>query len=481
MTAFSRSILQPLRVRLHRALFVLLVMGLASSAAVAQPHPGDRMITVVGRGEVVSFPAPVVRAVVGDAKILDYSVLSTRELLLVGKSVGTTNMIVWTEDGRRLAWDIAVDVDLYPLRDALRAETDVLVTSVGGSVVLSGWVADIIAAQRVANLAEAFVGNLNRQLLLALRQPSGSGPAAVIPGPGGDTVSMATSGGVAAGAGTITPRLVNVEVVNHLRIRDPQQVMLDVRIAEVSRDRMSRLGIQWSDASGSLRGGLMSGFVDDATLSLLFNGNSIDIEAQRKDSVAKVLAEPTIVAISGQEGSFLLGGRFFIPTPSAGNQTPGVVEREFGIGLTFLPTVLDDGRINLKVRPEVSDISPTTIVINGQTSNVIRTNTVSTTVQIREGENLVIGGLLRDDITETIRRIPLLGDVPVLGALFRSSEFQKKRSELVVVVRPTLVKATPARPPVPTDTFVPPSSGEFFLGGSLDGAVPSADVTGAQP
>ncbi|MBK5915468.1 hypothetical protein CCR84_14270 [Rhodocyclus purpureus] len=161
-------------------------------------------------------------------------------------------------------------------------------------------------------------------------------------------------------------------------------------------------------------------------------------------------------------------------------------ERSYGVGLKFVPTVLDNGRISLKVAPEVSELSQeavTASVVNSTTENSVnkatttmpsfKTSNVSTTVQMREGESLVIGGLLRDNIVETVNAVPLLGELPILGALFRSSEFLSKRTELVVMVRPTLVKGSRDPVPLPTDAFVAPSRSEFFLEGKLEGRPPS--------
>ena len=195
-----------------------------------------------------------------------------------------------------------------------------------------------------------------------------------------------------------------------------------------------------------------------------------------KKNLVKVLAEPTITAINGQEGSFLAGGKIFIPVPqggSGGSTTITLEEKEFGVGLRFLPTVLEDGLINLRVTPEVSELSQLGATVSsagGQISVLpsITTRRASTTVQLHDGESFAIGGLIKSNITETIRAMPVLGELPILGALFRSSAFQSEQSELLFIVTPRLAKAMPTSPPLPTDAYKQPTRAEFFLEGKLE-------------
>jgi pilus assembly protein CpaC len=276
-------------------------------------------------------------------------------------------------------------------------------------------------------------------------------------------------------------------IVNLLKVRAPQQVMLEVRVAEVSKSYLESLGVEWGRTEGINNGSLMTGFVNNATLSLILGrgvaqkvnadgtplfSNTTDtlrVEAQRKDGWVKILAEPTIVAMSGQEGRFLVGGKIFIPVNQALGSTT-YEERTYGVGLRFVPTVLESGRINLRVAPEISEPVKESVTAGTAASlPAFKSSLVSTTVQMAEGENLVIGGLLRDNINEIIKAVPLLGELPVLGALFRSSQYITERTELLIVVRPTLVKAMRDAPKLPTDTFTPPTRSEFFMGGQLQG------------
>jgi pilus assembly protein CpaC len=204
-----------------------------------------------------------------------------------------------------------------------------------------------------------------------------------------------------------------------------------------------------------------------------------------KKGLVKVLAEPTITAVSGQEGSFLAGGKIYIPVPQAnasGGTTITLEEKEFGVGLRFLPTVLEDGLINLRVTPEVSELSQvgTTVKgLGGQSSLLpsITTRRASTTVQLRDGESFAIGGLVKSNVTQAIKAFPLLGELPILGALFRSTAFQTEKSELLFVVTPRLAQVLPTDYALPTDSYIEPTRREVFLNGQLEGQPPvAADV-----
>ena len=196
------------------------------------------------------------------------------------------------------------------------------------------------------------------------------------------------------------------------------------------------------------------------------------------DSLVKILAEPTIVAMSGQEGSFLAGGMVLIPVvQSAGlaGNTVTLKEIEFGVGLKFVPTVLSGGRINLQVAPEVSEVAKNPLVFStGTGGNAVYPSfvkrRVNTTVQLQEGQSLIIGGLMGNNLAEQVKAFPFLGELPIIGTFFRSSEMKSERTELVVVVSPSLAKATQSSPGLPTDNFIQPSRSEFLLENKLEGS-----------
>ena len=466
---------------MRTAFFMFFVILLSPVVSVqAATADAKHVSTVVGHAEVMDFSAPVSRIAVGDPRVLDYVMLSPTQIYLLGKSVGSTNLVIWGKGGAARSVTVSVDIDLEPLRQALDKALPgqpVEVSSVSGSVVLAGAVSDVLVANQAVEYAEAFVRSLNRQLLLVLRSADGGATAT---GPGAAaaaSMSMATSSNA-----MVNQQLVAVQVINRMRIRDPQQVMLEVRVAEISKTLLDKLGAQLSARGGSggdLRWSILTGFLAGGALGApkaagTFSIRGLDIDAEKRNGLIKILAEPTIVAVSGHEGSFLAGGVIFLPTPAALGQAPGLQEYPFGISLKFVPTVLDNGRISLKVAPEVSEVSSEGVTYSSGGANLVlpRVNkrNVSTTVQLRDGQSLVIGGLLRNDITQSIKRFPVLGDVPVLGALFRSSQFIAEKSELVVIVSPSLVKPLDEVPPLPTDNFTPPTPKEFFFDGKLEGS-----------
>ena len=200
------------------------------------------------------------------------------------------------------------------------------------------------------------------------------------------------------------------------------------------------------------------------------------LNMQKNDGLVKVLAEPSVMAVSGQTGSFLAGGKIFIPvasTNTAGVREVTLEEKEFGVSVRFTPTVLGNGRINLKVRPEVSELSGSGVTIAGIGGSAVlpafTSRKAETTVQLMDGQSFAIGGLIKNNTTTNIKAFPFLGELPVIGALFRSSEFQTDRTELVFVVTPRLVKPLPADYRLPTDNYVAPTRKELIFEGRTEG------------
>ncbi len=414
--------------------------------------------TFVGKTKIIRLSSPVSRVAVGDPDIADFKVVSPSEVYLLGKAVGTTSLILWQKNGKTTTIDATVGIDLAPLVKTLATqlpnEKEMTVSAASGSVVLGGSISDAVAADIAMSLADAHVRNLNRYLTGGFRD-----------------ANISTTSPTAATA--------MVQVINLMKVIDPQQVMLEVRVAEISKKLLDQLGVGFNASSGDVRWNVISNYarIDGAGaagLMQLFPGkaNNLSIDAQHLDSLVKILAEPNIVASSGQEGSFLVGGRVFIPvTQSTGTAGSVVtlVEREFGVGLKFVQTVLDGGRISLKVAPEVSEFTNATAFQNKSENPIFTTRRASTTVQLKDGEHLVIGGLMRNNVTASIKGVPILGQLPILGALFRSTEYTSDKTELVIVVSPSLVKATKTVVQLPTDKFVPPSPSDLFIGGKLEG------------
>lgn len=406
------------------------------------------------------------------------------ELFLRGKKVGVSEVLIWGANRKRYRVPVTVSLDGSGLQAEivrlLPVEKGVTVTSVADSLVLSGTVADAPTVKQIVAMAEAYVRSLDQELV---------GDAKVYEAPeneSGTTVRVRSrdSGSVGVGApeNQQTSSLGANRVINLLQVSGAQQVMLEVKIAEVSKTLLNRLGVELkgTTVNGSWTYGIVSNLLSgsgtaDNTLinALKTNGTELNIDAQKKDDLVKILAEPTIVAISGQEGSFLSGGKIYIPTGRDQNGTVTLEEKEYGVGLRFTPTVLSNGLVDLQVTPEVSELAKdgSAFSVGGITSVFpsITTRRASTTVQLRDGESFAIAGLLKNNVVETIRRVPLLGDIPLVGALFRHSVFQSEKTELLFVVTPRLVRPVAAPVKVPTDNFKAPNQFNFMLNGRMEG------------
>ncbi len=437
---------------------------------------GPTITLVTGKSTLLRLDAPIDRISLGNPAIADVTIISPRELYLLGKTFGSTNVILWRKGGQTTVIDVVVNLDAGLLQDKLVQllpdEKGIRVTAAADSVVLSGVVSSAQQVQQAVAIADAYVRNINKGLVL---------PAAAGDGKGGTSISV---GGGAGGQTTAAVGAAGARVINLLRVATPQQVMLEVKVAEVSRTLLDKLGAQfnWNRTSGgwiySLVTGFLTGSAGTAGASSSSGRTSLFFDAEKQDGLIKILAEPTIVAISGQEGSFLAGGKIFIPTASSsqgGFPTITLTEKEFGVGLKFTPTVLDGGLINLKVAPEVSELSQTGspfTTVNGVTS-VLPSFTMrrsETTVQLYDGQSFAISGLIKNNVTETVKRFPILGEIPILGALFRSSEFQSDKTELMFLVTARLVKSFSQEVVLPTDSFIPPTRGEFFFEGKMEGS-----------
>jgi pilus assembly protein CpaC len=377
---------------------------------------------------------------------VDVILLSPSELFLLGKRSGSMNLVLQSADGSCLVKDLVVTIDPKTLQTKLTElmpeETGIKVSGAENALVLTGQVADAVKLDQVMTLATSY----------------GDGK----------------------------------KVVNLLSIASPQQVMLEVKIAEVSKSLLDKLGAsaQKVGTSGDTTFSLLSNFFSDGggLLSAFRNSGkfALNIDGQKDDGLVRVLAEPNIMAISGQPASFLSGGRIFIPTASAnlgGIPTITLTEKEFGIGVKFTPTVLEGSRVNLKMVSEVSDLqqtgSPFTTV-NGVIA-IMPSFTVrkaDTTVQLKDGQSFVVAGLIKNNVTENIKRFPGLGEIPILGALFRSSEFKKDQTELIFVITPRLVKPLAETPRLPTDNHVEPTRRDVYYNGSLEGSSPAPSAPG---
>ena len=427
-----------------------------------------------GKSTLMRLPFAATRMSVGDAKVADVILLNPSELYMLGKSVGSTNLIVWNKANEATIIDIAVDLDTSGLaarfEQLLADEKEVRITTAADTLVLSGTVSDVTKVDQMMALANAYVQ----------RGKGGAGGAG-------------EAAGGAAGAGG---QQATMKVINMTSVAAPQQVMLEVRVAEISKTLADQLGVSMgaSRTNGSWTYSFLSNLLtSNPSLLDAFsskNGNFLTIDAQKRDGLVKVLAEPTVMAISGQEASFLAGGKIFIPVSQVNNNgipTITLEEKEFGVAVKFTPTVLAGGRINLKVAPEVSDLNKEGIGITATGINgtailpSFTTRRATTTVQLFDGQSFAIGGLIKNNVTTNVKAFPGLGEIPVLGALFRSTDFQTDRSELVFIITPHLVKPLPADYKLPTDNYVEPTRSQLFLGGKIEGRPAEPARTAAAP
>ena len=420
----------------------------------------------IGKSSLMRLPEPVQHRSVGNPLVVQALMVAPDTLYIAGVDVGTTNMIIQGKSGLCSVLDITVAMDPSALQamlaTAMPDEHDIKVLAASDALVLTGTVSDASAAARAVELASAYV----RRPLRALTVPDKEDAASQ------NQRESQNQGGAAA---------ATARVVNMLGVRAPQQVQLEVKIAEVSKSLLDRLegGARWTFSSGSWGAMLLSNFITGTAHGAFVAGKSADrslsAAAEKQDGLVRVLAEPNVMAISGQEGTFLVGGKFYIPVAQDNNRVT-LEEKEFGVGLRFTPTVLGGGRINLRVAPEVSELSREGIGLSATGFNgtailpVVTTRRATTTVQLYDGQSFAIGGLIKSNLVANLKGLPVLGELPVLGALFRSADYQQDRTELVFVITAHLVKPLSGNGySLPTDKVGEPSRAGLMLGGRLEG------------
>ncbi len=427
---------------------------MAKEAAIKLDTATPQMISLmVGKSLIIESPKALKRVSLAAPAFADAIVLTPRQINLTGKVPGLTNLILWEDDNTFSTFDLEVYPDIVRLKQKLHEilpqEENIKVSSSNDTITLSG---------TVSNAA-----NLSRALAVA--------------GPYGKVVNLLDVGGV-------------------------QQVMLEVRISEIQKSLGRRLGINFNGVSAdgskfgvSLLNNLTNishppmafplGYGDVAVpgVNLTSSVNSLFrfiqdgttwtgfIDALKEQGLLTVLAEPTLTALSGQTASFNAGGELPIPEAS-GLGTVSVKYKKFGVGLSFTPTVMSDGKITMQVSPRVSDLDfSNAIVQQGFVIPAFTEREVTTVVELADGQSFAVAGLLSENVTETVNKFPLLGDIPILGALFRSSAFKKNETELVVIVTPHLVKPLDmSRQTLPTDKYGDPGDFSFYLLGNLSGS-----------
>ena len=472
------------------------------SACTGQVSSPSKLVLPIGKSTLIKLPEPLISRSVGNQQVVQAKMIAPQTLYLIGTDIGTTNMIIQGKSGACTIIDVNVTLDPDGLQQSLNElipdEKNIKVTAAADSIILSGTVEDAITANRVVDIASAYVRRRVMPLMINANSENNQGNQQ-------NNQQQQQQGGQ-QNTDNVNPRIVNM-----LSVSAQQQVMLEVKIAEVSKTLLDKLGVDFGafKVNGNSRFGY--GVLNPSVLANIFNplslgipslvsrfaenpalgasrisndsGRAFQIDAEKRDGLVKILAEPSIMAISGQEGSFLAGGTIFIPVAQNNNNgipTVTLEEKEFGVGVRFTPTVLSGGRINLKVAPEVSELNREGVGItaSGISGTAIlpsfTTRRATTTVQLLDGQSFAIGGLIKNNTTANIRAFPILGEIPIIGALFRSTDFQKDKTELIFVVTPHLVKPLPSFETVrlPTDRFVDPSRTDLFLKGKLEGTLP---------
>jgi len=414
----------------------------------------------VGRSMIVDLPEDAQEIFVGDPKIANAIVRSARRLYISTLEAGQTTIFALAGDGRKIAiLEISVGRDVGELSRLLAAaipNNDIHVRTVGGSIILTGSVASAGDAQQALDISEGFL-------------------------------SSSTGGGDAAGAAAASAK---GKVVNSLMIRGLDQVSLRVTISEIRRDVVKQLGVNYAGVGPNASGGFGSGvpslnianpfavngaLQNAATIGWTMAGEKLTatINAFEQEGVARTLAEPTVTAVSGERAKFLAGGT--IPIPSGETCTGGVcelnlIQQPYGVTLNFTPVVLSQGRIQLRVGTEVTDIDNSKEIIIAQTAVPgFRTRKNETTVELPSGGSIVSAGLISTQSSQAITGVPGLMNLPVLGALFRSRDYQRQETELLIVVTPYIVHSIdPKDVARPDQNFVDASDPQGWLLGRVN-------------
>ncbi|KQZ16322.1 pilus assembly protein CpaC [Mesorhizobium sp. Root552] len=442
----------------------------AGGTRVGATSANQRVKLGLNKSVVIDLPSDAYDILVANPAVADAVTRTSRRIYLFGKSVGETNIFVFGPNGEQIvSLDLAVERDVAGLEDYLERfipGSDIKVELLNDNVVLTGTVETPLDAKRASQLAQAFVK-------------------------GGEATtgqySQTAAGGSANGGVDIdnpdSERQVSA-IINMLQIMGEDQVTLKVTVAEVSRSVMKQLGVNmignggsngivWSALSQTYPG--LGKVLSDSNLTIGNSDLRAYFNAMEQSGVMKTLAEPTLTAISGEKATFKVGGEYNILSQASNEQNDdGTSERtythrtvEYGIGLEFQPVVLSAGRISLKVRTSVSE--PTTEAsISMHDSNIIsiRKRLADTTVELPSGGSMMIAGLVRDDIRQAVNGLPGLTKIPVLGTLFRSRDFVRNESELVIIITPYLARPV-ARNDLakPDDNFNAASDGAgMFLG-----------------
>ncbi len=465
----------------------------AQGTGIAQlPMGGSIDMTMpLYKSRIVTVEQATGRVAVGNPDIADIVVISPTQMYILAKDIGNTNLLFWGRDNRLLG---SVNLEVSHDLDGLKAKLHQLMPNEGievysaqRSIVLKGRASSAATMEAAVRVAEGYLAQIQ-------------------------TAKKVQQFEMEEGRSKREDEAVG-RVINLIEIGGSQQVMLQVKVAEIQRTELKRMNAnfmafsfggdgfiggvngggtlnpgsaiaQWplggGSGSSSFEGnplkivgqGFFGTFVDD---NFRFN---LALEAAKENGLAKILAEPTLTTLTGQQAEFLSGGEFPIPVPQGITGTTTIEFKPYGVGLKFLPVVLSDGRINLKINVSVSELTgQNAVVLSDQDVSLktfvpsLRQRSATSTVELGDGQSMGLAGLLDDTLRESVSKFPGLGSIPVLGALFRSSDYQKGQTERVILVTPHLAKpVAPGSVRLPTDGFVEPNDVDFYLLGRTEGS-----------
>ncbi len=464
---------------------------LATAVLAAEPIPAFSAMSAANansiqvpiyKSRVLSTRAAVKKISVGNPEIADILVTSPTQLYLLGRSLGSTNVLLWDNSNRLIeTLELEVVHDLGSLKSKLHQllpNEKIEVFSAQGALVLRGQVTSAAVMDTAVKLAKTYTAQTS----------------SVVQGEGQAAVAAPTQ---------------TLDVINLLTVGGSQQVMLEVKVAEMQRSLVKSLSVRFNAldfgsssrwTGGGANNGLTPGGVILPATTLLGTGRglfaqflsdeflfNVALEASKDNGSAKVLAEPTLTTLTGQQAEFISGGEF--PVPVSDDDGITIEYKEFGVGVKFLPVVLDSGRINLNLNVSVSELSNTNALVldpgvesvlgDGVTQVIpsLTKRSAESTVELGNGQTIAIAGLISENTRDFVSRFPGLGDVPVIGNLFRSQQFINGETELVILVTPHLAKPVDARAVrLPTEKFVEPSDLDFYLLGKTKGLQPGRPV-----
>ena len=413
--------------------------ALAQTVSTGDARAGAVMAVPVNKSQVLKLDRAFAKAMVGNPEIADVMPLNANSVYVLGRATGSTNLALYDRNGGLIAVvDVVVGPDVLSLKRQISEVfpgEKVKISNSNDSLLIEGQVSSPLAAERIMALAETYAPE---------------------------------------------------KVLNLMSVGSPQQVLLEVRISEMSRGTVKQLGLNsvaWKDGFVTGTASRENGPFVGVIRGLFGTSLDIEFEALERQGLVRTLANPNLVALSGESANFLAGGELPIPSGVDNNGRVTIEFKPFGVAIAFTPTVLADGLINLRVAPEVSSIDrEVTIEMDGASIPGLKVRRALTSLELRDGQSFAMAGLIQADTVDSVSGIPLLSKLPIIGALFRSTSFQKNETELVIIVTPRIVR--PVRPDqiaLPTDRVQAPGAMDLFLLGKTQKVEPLSPSSSPKP